>query len=85
MKNSYCFFANKECEWFPCHSLPSGKDVNDFSCLFCYCPLSPYDDCGGDYTMLDNGWKDCSNCTIPHFNYDYIIAKLREEHDNERY
>jgi len=28
--------------------------------------------------MLDNGWKDCSNCTIPHFNYDYIVSKLRE-------
>lgn len=33
-------------------------------------------DCGGDYTILDNGWKDCSKCTLPHYDYDYVIYKL---------
>lgn len=80
MKNSYKFFCNKECEWFPCHSTLTPED---FNCLFCYCPLSAYLDCGGNYTILDNGWKDCSNCMIPHNpeGYDYIVRKLVEYND----
>lgn len=75
MKNSYKFFQNKECEWFPCHSTSCKED---FSCLMCFCPLYTYKDCGGNCQILENGIKDCSNCTIPHFNYDYIIQKLTE-------
>jgi len=28
--------------------------------------------------MLENGWKDCSKCTIPHSEegYDFVINKL---------
>lgn len=74
MKNSYKFFQNKECEWFPCHSIPS---TENFSCLMCFCPLYNYDDCGGNYIMLENGIKDCSGCIVPHYNYDYVINKLR--------
>ena len=74
MKNSYRFFQNKECEWFPCHST-SNKD--NFSCLMCYCPLYNREDCGGNYNVLENKIKDCSNCLIPHHNYDYIIDKLK--------
>ena len=73
---SYKFFCNKECEWFPCHSTPS----ENFNCLFCYCPLIHYDDCGGIYTMLENGWKDCSACTIPHEDYEYIIRQIILHH-----
>ena len=36
MENSYRFFQNKSCEYFPCHEI---KDSGDFNCLFCYCPL----------------------------------------------
>ena len=77
---SFKFFCNKECEWFPCHSTPN---PDEFNCLFCYCPLYPYRDCGGEYTMLDNGWKDCSGCLIPHENYDYIVRKLVEYHKKQ--
>jgi len=28
--------------------------------------------------MMPNGWKDCSDCTIPHFDYKHIIKKLVE-------
>lgn len=82
LENSYKFFQNKECEYFPCHKVVD-DNLNGFNCLFCYCPLSPFGDCGGSYTILDNGWKDCSNCLIPHFNYDYIVEKLRMEIFNE--
>lgn len=79
MKNSYKFFQNKECEWFPCHST---QQIKNFSCLMCFCPLYNFSDCGGNYKLLENGIKDCSDCTIPHYNYDYIIKKLSEKNEN---
>lgn len=81
MKNSYKFFQNKECEWFPCHSILSKEN---FSCLMCFCPLYNFKDCGGNYTVLQNNVKDCSNCTIPHYNYDYVIKKLIEHQQNDK-
>ncbi|MFW5671451.1 MAG: cysteine-rich small domain-containing protein, partial [Acetivibrio ethanolgignens] len=34
MENSYRFFENRECKYFPCH-----KGLKELNCLFCYCPL----------------------------------------------
>lgn len=79
MKNSYKFFQNKDCEFFPCHKT---KDESNFNCLFCYCPLYQCE-CKGQCTTLENGVKDCSNCTIPHHNYDYIINRLKEYNENK--
>ncbi len=71
---SYKYFTNKECEYYPCHNL---ENIN---CLFCFCPLYFLDKCGGNYTVLENGLKDCSKCNIPHSEngYDYIIKKIKE-------
>ena len=71
MKNSYKYFANKDCEYYPCHNF---ENIN---CVFCFCPLYLYD-CGGKYKILDNGRKDCSGCETPHKEngYDYIIEFL---------
>ena len=74
----YKYFTNKECEYFPCHKC---DDVDDFNCLFCFCPLYCLGDkCGGNFVYLSNGVKDCSNCLVPHKkeNYDYIVKKLNE-------
>jgi len=71
---SFNFFANKECEFYPCH-----KDV-EVNCLFCFCPL--YNSkCEGNFVILENGIKDCSNCILPHNKngYDYIIEYLKNE------
>jgi len=38
----------------------------DLNCFFCYCPFYDDFDCGGDYTILLNGLKDCSACLKPH-------------------
>ena len=76
--NNSRFFCNKECEYFPCHKTDSPED---FNCLFCYCPLySMGENCGGNFTYIDNKIKDCSQCEIPHStkNYNYIIKKLSE-------
>ncbi|MFZ5353746.1 MAG: cysteine-rich small domain-containing protein [Bacillota bacterium] len=82
MENSYRFFQNKECEYFPCHKV---ANEDSFNCLFCYCALYFLDDCGGNYVMND-GIKDCSKCLIPHSEngYDYIIKKITEHNDSVR-
>ena len=74
----YDFFQNRECEYYPCHQ---GADPENFNCLFCFCPLYALGDkCGGNFRILPNGIKDCSDCTIPHSEngYDYVMNKLRE-------
>ena len=73
----YDFFQHKNCEYFPCHA-GAGEE---FNCLFCYCPLYALgENCGGNFVYLENGIKDCSNCTIPHTEkgYAYVCSKLRE-------
>jgi len=79
MKNSSRFFENKECEYFPCHN-----SVEDFNCLFCYCPLNHMEHCPGNPKYIEiNGKtiKDCSDCTFPHQpeNYDVIMKLLMKE------
>lgn len=74
----YSFFQNKNCEYFPCHKTSKPED---FSCLFCYCPLYALGDkCGGNFVYLKSGYKDCSGCLIPHVraNYGRIIDKYPE-------
>lgn len=71
----YNFFQNKDCEYFPCHKCKEEKK-DKFNCLFCFCPLYCMPDCGGNYSILSNGKKDCKECIIPHFHYDHIISKL---------
>ena len=74
----FSFFCNKECEYFPCHK---GADVENFSCLFCYCPLYALGkECGGNYKITEKGIKDCSNCMVPHKkeNYGYVTGKYQE-------
>ncbi|MGI6072019.1 MAG: cysteine-rich small domain-containing protein [Lachnospiraceae bacterium] len=76
MKNSSRFFSNNACEYFPCHK---GINEEDFNCLFCFCPIYFKEgDCGGNYRILENGVKDCSDCILPHIpeGYDIIIDRL---------
>lgn len=46
---------------YKCH-----KTDGVLNCLLCYCPLYDDPDCGGNYTILPNGLKDCSDCLKPH-------------------
>ena len=75
---NYDFFQNSACEYFPCHKC---QDPENFSCLFCYCPLYALgDQCGGNFTYTKEGIKDCSGCVIPHRreNYQRIVCKMGE-------
>ena len=77
MDSNYKFFQNRECEFYPCHQ---NIELENINCLFCYCPIYTFTNCGGNYVILPNGIKDCSNCIVPHSSnaYDQIIAKLKE-------
>lgn len=75
MENSFSYFCNKDCQFFPCHDITASEN---FNCLFCYCPLYRFNDCQGNYIIMSNGIKDCSRCFIPHNpdNYNFIVEKL---------
>ncbi|MBQ9949863.1 MAG: cysteine-rich small domain-containing protein [Clostridia bacterium] len=78
MKNSYKFFLNTDCKYFPCHKT---ADTECFNCLFCFCPLYALSDkCGGNFKFLPDGTKDCSECLLPHTEggYEYIMHKFGE-------
>ena len=78
MSREYAYFAHKNCEYFPCHA---GADAENFNCLFCYCPLYALGpECGGSFTYLAGGVKDCSKCLFPHRreNYDAVLARFQK-------
>ncbi len=75
MKNSFCYFQNTQCEYFPCHKISGDY----FNCMFCYCPLYALGDkCGGNFSYNADNIKDCSSCHIPHTDkgYQYILSKI---------
>lgn len=81
-KNDFNFFQNHQCRYFPCHdSIP----VEEFNCLFCYCPLM-FIECTGNYTLMENGIKDCSQCTYNHDKHAWknILNDLREHMSVEK-
>lgn len=72
----HAFFCNKDCEYYPCHTTDS-----PLNCLFCFCPLYAFENCGGHFTYTDKGVKDCSNCLLPHREggYDFLIKRLAND------
>lgn len=77
MENSYRFFENRQCKYFPCH-----QGLSDFNCLFCYCPLYFMETCPGTPQYLNQGQKQiksCSGCSFPHQpkSYDAILCILQ--------
>ncbi|MRT92654.1 cysteine-rich small domain-containing protein [Ancylomarina sp. 16SWW S1-10-2] len=76
MSENYKFNQNRKCEYFPCHK---GIKEEDFNCLFCFCPLYMLKDkCGGNFKYT-HGFKDCSECIIPHQrdSHAYIMSKMK--------
>ncbi len=77
MENSYKYFENTECKYYPCH-----KGIDRVNCLFCYCPLYHRNDCPGNprYVLKDSKTvKVCTDCIFPHLpeNYEAIIQNIR--------
>ncbi|MCR4590459.1 MAG: cysteine-rich small domain-containing protein [Lachnospiraceae bacterium] len=80
MMNTFKYFENRECKFYPCHEMGDKGGVN---CLFCYCPLYFMKDCPGTYHYVEKGGKkikSCVDCTFPHEegNYGEMIKKIND-------
>ncbi|MCR5607555.1 MAG: cysteine-rich small domain-containing protein [Lachnospiraceae bacterium] len=78
MENSYKFFKNEACKYYPCH-----KGIEEINCLFCYCPMYLREKCLGNPKYIKKGdrtIKVCINCTFPHQveNYEKIMEFLKK-------
>lgn len=78
MDNSYRYFENHACKYYPCH-----EGMENMNCLFCYCPLYALEACPGDYHYIESNGKrvkECTACTFPHRaeNYEIINSFLSE-------
>ncbi len=80
MENSYRFFANKDCKYYPCH-----EGIEEMNCMFCFCPFYLQAKCPGKPEWFRNAAgkqiKDCTNCTFPHRpeSYDVIIRWIKNQ------
>ncbi|MCD8124070.1 MAG: cysteine-rich small domain-containing protein [Lachnospiraceae bacterium] len=79
MDNSYRFFANRDCKYYPCH-----EGIEELNCLFCYCPFYLRTQCPGKPTFVETEKgivKDCTGCCFPHRpeNYEVILEWLRRQ------
>ena len=77
MENSYKFFENRDCRYYPCH-----ENIKEINCLFCYCPMYHLENCPGSPQYREKDGKRlkiCTNCTFPHKpeNYGEVIARLK--------
>jgi Zn-finger protein len=79
MENSYRFFNNHECQYYPCHTV---VDIENFNCMFCFCPLYFLGDkCGGNFKYSGSKRvKSCVDCHLPHMPeyYDTVVEKLKK-------
>ena len=79
MDNSHRFFANKDCEYYPCH-----VGIEEINCLFCYCPLYRLENCPGTPSYKEKDGrriKVCTSCTFPHRaeNYEKVLQLIKED------
>lgn len=75
--NSYRYFENHQCKYYPCH-----KGEAHINCLFCYCPMYRLAECPGNPEYIERDGrqiKNCVNCTFPHQydNYEYVMKTLK--------
>jgi Zn-finger protein len=73
LKNSFRYFRNTDCKYFPCHKV----NPDEFNCLFCFCPVY-FAICPGtpEYIEKDGTvYKNCADCEYPHIpeNYDAVV------------
>ena len=81
MGENFKYFRHDSCEYFPCHC---ADGMEEFNCLFCYCPLYALGSgCGGNFSYTEGGIKDCSACLIPHrrSGYEYILKQYDRIND----
>ena len=68
MENSYKYFENKECEYYPCH-----KEKQNLNCMFCYCPFYSHAKCPGNAMYVEvEGKKIKTNLRLPAKEVTYL-------------
>ncbi len=77
-RSSHRFFANRHCQYYPCHSM-----AEEINCLFCYCPFYSWQSCPGSPEYRDKQGrrvKNCSGCVFPHRaeHYPLVVERLRQ-------
>lgn len=83
MEYSHRFYENRDCRYFPCH-----KGLEEFNCLFCFCPMYHREDCPGNPRFMEKAGKRikvCTDCTFPHQpeNYDRLMELLKGQKMSE--
>ena len=78
MENSFRYFENRECQYYPCHT-----GMEEMNCLFCYCPLYFLPECPGHREYVESHGRrilSCMDCDYPHRaeNYSEMMRLLRE-------
>ena len=53
MEDSYRYFENHACVYYPCH-----KGIEHMNCLFCFCPLYLRKDCPGNPRFFEKNGKE---------------------------
>ena len=73
MSNSYRYFENRDCKYYPCH-----KGQDNINCLFCFCPLYGMPNCPGNCKWIEKDGKQiksCIDCVFPHIEENYEKVK----------
>ena len=85
MENSYRYFENRACKYYPCLEVEN----DEMNCLFCFCPLYEREHCQGNPEYINSKGrviKSCMHCTFPHEaeNYDIIMQFLKKKAEPEK-
>ena len=81
MENSYRYFENRACKYYPCHEVEN----DEMNCLFCFCPLYEREHCPGNPEYINSKGrviKSCMHCTFPHEAENHAVFK-KESRDGK--
>ncbi len=81
MENSYRYFENRDCCYYPCH-----EELEELNCLFCFCPLYAGEHCPGKPEYIRSKGrriKSCRQCGFPHRaeNYEALMQILKTDRE----
>ena len=68
MDNSYRYFENHACKYYPCH-----EGMENMNCLFCYCPLNHIVHCPGNPKFVEVNGKQTTIGNSKDIIYDDLV------------
>mgnify|MGYP000417579403 CR=1 FL=1 len=85
MENSYRYFENRACKYYPCHEVEN----DEMNCLFCFCPLYEREHCPGNPEYINSKAESSNPACTAHFptkreNYDIIMQFLKKKAETEK-